>query len=97
MTTPGIVSSTSPARAIGRSSICRATMTPCVEALAMPTRLSPGSATSDKLRNVFLPVTSTSAETESRMVASAFAAPPTVTTTSLRTTPRKFPSSKATW
>ena len=56
---------------IGRASSCAAVMAPWLAAAAMPTRFSAGFSTSATLRNVLVPVTTTSAVNDSARVTSA--------------------------
>ena len=79
MTTPGTVSSTSPVRINGRASSCRAVMAPWLADCAMPTRFSAGRSTSARLVKVDLPVTVTSALSESCSVTSSRSGPAAVT------------------
>ncbi len=76
MTMPGTVSSTSPVRIIGRASSCLKVMAPWLAAAAMPTRFSAGFSTSAMLRKVDVPVTTTSAVSDSSRVESTVAVCP---------------------
>ena len=84
MMTPGTVSSTSPARMIGRASSCRAVIAPWLADCAMPTRFSAGFSTSARLANVRLPVTVTSALSDRCRTTSTRTAAATTTSTSRR-------------
>ena len=82
---PGTASSTSPGRMMGRASSWAAVMAPTLAAVAMPTRFSRGFSRSAMLRNVRVPVTTTSAVSDSVNVAStASVSPAAGTVTSCR-------------
>ena len=69
---------------MGRASSCCAVMAPTLAALAMRTRFSAGFSRSAMLRNVRVPVTTTSAVSDSVSVAFAVSVRPAATVTSCR-------------
>ncbi len=94
MTMPGTVSSTSAVRITGRASSWRAVIAPWLADWAIPTRFSAGRSTSARLVNVDLPVTVTSAVSDSESTASPRTLPEGGTTISRRAA-AKFTSRNA--
>jgi hypothetical protein len=70
---------------IGRASSCFAVIAPWLAALAIPTRFSAGFSRSAILRNVRVPVTTTSAVSDTPSTASAVTVCPAATLTVRRT------------